>query len=150
MNMHAISQCGIDAITSYEGRRLTAYPDPGTGCAPWTIGVGHIRGVQEGNTCTAAESDAFLRDDLTGAEGAVNRFVTVPLSQGQFDALVSFVFNLGAGALRGSSLLRMLNAGQYDQAADQFLLWTHAAGRVLPGLVKRRTSERIMFLTGAA
>ena len=150
MNAHTISQPGIDAITSYEGRRLTAYPDPGTGCAPWTIGVGHILGVKQGDTCTVEESDALLRADLSDAQNAVNRLVSVALTQGQFDSLVSFVFNLGAGALRSSTLLRMLNAGNYDKAADQFLLWTHAAGRVLPGLVKRRASERILFLTGAA
>ena len=150
MNRNSISQIGIDAITGYEGRRLTAYPDPGTGCEPWTIGVGHTNDVQQGDACTPSESDAFLRADLVDAEDAVNRAVIVSLTQGQFDALVSFTFNLGEGALHGSTLLRKLNAGQYDAAADQFLFWTHAAGRVLPGLVKRRASERMLFLTGAA
>lgn len=150
MNSNTISQSGIDAITGYEGQRLSAYPDPGTGGAPWTIGVGHIRDVEQGDTCTAAESDAFLRDDLTGAEDAVNRLVVVPVTQGQFNALVSFVFNLGEGALRSSTLLKLLNAGNSSAAADQFLLWVHAAGRVLPGLIKRRASERMQFLTGVA
>ena len=148
--MMQISPAGIRVIAGYEGQRLAAYPDHGTGGVPWTIGVGHTGGVKPGDTITTEQSDAFLRADLSGAEAAVNRAVTVALTQGQFDALVSFVFNLGAGAFCGSSLLRMLNAGQHDRAADQFLLWTHAAGRALPGLVKRRTSERIMFLTGAA
>ena len=145
-----ISVAGIRAITGYEGQRLTAYPDPGTGGAPWTIGVGHTGGVKPGDTITAEQSDALLRADLGDAEAAVNRFVTVPLSQGQFDALVSFAFNLGAGALARSSLLLTLNRGDYVGAADQLLRWTMAAGRVLPGLVHRRASERIMFLAGAA
>ena len=145
-----ISPAGIAAITSYEGQRLTAYPDPGTGSMPWTIGVGHTGGVMPCDVITAEQSDAFLRADLGSAEAAVNRLVTVPISQDQFDALVSFVFNLGAGALHSSMLLRMLNAGDWPGAADQFLRWTMAAGRVLPGLVKRRISERTMFLTGAA
>ena len=149
MNNYTTSQSGIDAITSYEGQRLTAYPDPGTGGVPWTIGVGHTGGVQKGDTCTAAESNAFLRADLRSAEAAVNQLVTVLLTQSQFDALVSFTFNLGTGALRGSSLLKMLNLGEYEIAADEFLRWNQAAGQVLPGLVKRRAAERAMFLIAA-
>lgn len=150
MNSYSSSQTGIDAITSYEGQRLTAYPDPGTGGAPWTIGVGHTGGVQPGQIITAAQSDAFLRADLANAENAVNQDVTIPITQGQFDALVSFTFNLGPTALRNSMLLRMLNSGDWNGAADQLLRWTMSGGRVLPGLVKRRISERTMFLTGSA
>ena len=79
----------------------------------------------------------------------MNKYVTAVLNQGQYDSLCSFVFNLGAGALKGSTLLRMLNAGQYDAAADQFLRWNQAGGVVLAGLTKRRISERMMFLTGS-
>jgi len=141
-----ISQAGINAIKDYEGVRLKAYDD---GVGVWTIGVGHTKGVQRGDEITMAQADEFLRADLAEAEKAVNTRVIVPLTQGQFDALVSFVFNLGAGAFMASTLLKKLNAGDYDGAADEFLRWNKAGGRALPGLVKRRISERIMFLTGS-
>lgn len=140
-----ISQAGIDAIKAYEGVRLTAYFDS---VGVPTIGVGHTLGVKMSDRITMEQCDEFLRADLEDAEHAVNNAVKVPLTQGQHDALVSFVFNLGAGAFKGSTLLKKLNAKQYDEAADQFLRWNQAGGRVLPGLVKRRTSERMMFLTG--
>lgn len=142
---YQISQIGLDAIKGYEGVRLNAYLDSVNVA---TIGVGHTRGVKMGDTITYEQCDDFLRDDLKDAEDAVNRLVTVPLTQGQADALFSFVFNLGEGALAGSTLLKMLNKRQYDVAADEFLKWTHAGNRVLLGLVKRRTSERMLFLTG--
>lgn len=142
-----ISQAGIEAIKDYEGVRLKAYDD---GVGVWTIGVGHIKGVKPGDSITMDQVDEYLREDLQEAEAAVNSSVKVPLNQGQFDALVSFVFNLGAGAFRGSTLLKKLNAKDYDGAADEILRWNRAGGRVLPGLVKRRISERIMFLEGHA
>ena len=141
-----ISEAGIKAIEGYEGCRLTAYLDSVN--VP-TIGVGHTLGVKMGDVITQAQAEEFLRADLEDAEYAVNKYVTVPLTQGQHDSLVSFVFNLGAGAFKGSTLLRMLNAGQYDEAADQFLRWNQAGGRVLAGLTKRRISERMLFLTGS-
>lgn len=142
-----ISQAGIDAIKDYEGVRLKAYDD---GVGVWTIGVGHTKGVKRGDEITMTQADEFLRTDLADAEKAVNTRVTVPLTQGQFDALVSFVFNLGSGAFMASTLLKKLNARDYDGAADEFLRWNKAGGRVLAGLVKRRISERIMFLEGHA
>lgn len=143
-----VSQIGIDAITQYEGLRLQAYPDPGTGGEPWTIGVGHTGGVKPGDKITREQSDIFLRADLAHCEKAIDRLVFVPLTQGQFDALVSFIFNVGAANFERSTLLRLLNKKNYDGAADEFLKWTRANGRVLPGLVKRRVSERKLFLTG--
>lgn len=142
-----VSQAGIEAIKDYEGVRLKAYDD---GVGVWTIGVGHIKGVKRGDEITMAQVDDFLRDDLAEAEKAVNTRVTVPLRQGQFDALVSFVFNLGSGAFMASTLLKKLNAGDYDGAADELLRWNKAGGRVMAGLTKRRISERIMFLEGHA
>jgi lysozyme len=141
-----ISQAGIKAIEGYEGVRLTAYLDSVD--VP-TIGVGHTLGVKLGDTITQDQADEFLRADLEDAEYAVNKYVTVPLTQGQFDSLTSFVFNLGAGAFKGSTLLADLNAGQYDDAADQLLRWNRAGGQILAGLTKRRISERLMFLTGS-
>jgi lysozyme len=141
-----ISAAGIKAIETYEGVRLTAYADS---IGVPTIGVGHTLGVKLGDTITQDQADEFLRADLEDAEYAVNKYVTVPLTQGQFDSLTSFVFNLGAGAFKGSTLLADLNAGHYDDAADQLLRWNRAGGQVLAGLTKRRISERCMFLTGA-
>ena len=141
-----ISDAGIKAIEGYEGCRLTTYLDS---VGVPTIGVGHTLGVKLGDVITQDQADEFLRADLEDAEYAVNKYVTAVLNQGQYDSLCSFVFNLGAGALKGSTLLRMLNAGQYDAAADQFLRWNQAGGVALAGLTKRRISERMMFLTGS-
>ena len=93
-----------------------------------------------------AEAEALLRRDVTLAERAVLRLITVPLADGQFDALVSFTFNLGGRALEGSTLLRLLNAGSRWAAADEFPKWILAGGKILPGLVTRRAAERALFL----
>ena len=140
-----ISLAGIAAIKGYEGCVLTAYPDPGTGNEPWTIGVGHTGGVVPGMTITEDEAGDLLREDIQSSEDAVNHLVTVPITQGQYDALVSFTFNLGQGALAQSTLLRKLNAGDYSGAAAEFSRWNQAAGKVLPGLVTRRAAEAKMF-----
>lgn len=142
------SDHGLQHIMESEGCRLDAYPDPGSGGTPWTIGVGHTGGVRPGDRCTMEEAMAWLRADVAWAEEAVSGQVRVPLSQRQFDALVSFVFNVGAGQFGSSTLLRLLNQGDHAGAAAQFERWTRAAGRVLPGLVKRRAAERAMFEGG--
>jgi len=144
-----ISPAGIAAIKGYEGCVLTAYPDPGSGGTPWTIGVGHTGDVVPGMTITEEEASDLLREDLKWSEAAVEHLVRVPLKQGQFDALVSFCFNLGQGALGQSTLLRKLNAGDYSGCAAEFPRWNKAGDRVLPGLVVRRAAERRMF-EGAA
>ena len=141
-----VSEAGLALIREFEGCRLTAYPDPGTGGEPWTIGFGHTAGVKMGDTCTQDQADAWLRTDVQGAVRCVVNSVTVPLSQGQIDALTSFVFNLGCSAFRNSSLLRMLNAGHDDAAAQQFERWNRAGGHVLAGLTARREAERELFL----
>ena len=89
----------------------------------------------------------FLRQDVAESERAVNQHVHVPLTQHQFDALVSFVFNLGAGNFRTSTLLKKLNARDYDGAAQEFGRWVQAGGKTLPGLVRRREAESALFLT---
>lgn len=142
-----ISDAGLELIKRFEGVRLSAYDD---GVGVWTIGVGHTKGVKPGDVSTAEKVDQWLREDAQEAEQAVNRLVRAPLSQAQFDALVSFVFNLGAGALERSTLLKRLNGRDYDAAANEFLRWNIAGGRVLAGLTKRRIAERMLFLTGAA
>ena len=141
------SQAGIDAIAQREGEELTAYPDPATGGEPWTIGVGHTGGVQEGDTITQDESRTFLAADLATAEAAINRGVKVPVSQNEFDALVSFTFNVGVANFMTSTLLRLLNIGDHKDAANEFPKWNRAAGRVMAGLVTRRAGERDQFLS---
>ncbi len=140
------SERGIEAIAGYEGVKLEAYPDPGTGGEPITIGVGHTGGVQLGDVITEEQAMQYLTDDLKSAEATVNNNVRVPMSQHEFDALVSFVFNVGAGNFKSSTLLRMLNIGDRLGAANEFTKWNRAGGRILPGLVARRAAERAMFL----
>lgn len=142
------SQTGIDLIKGFEGKRLVAYDD---GVGVWTIGYGTIKypsgvRVKKGDTCTEAQAETYLKSDLVKFENAINRLVKVPLNQNQFDALASFTYNLGETNLSKSTLLRKLNAKDYKGAADQFLVWNKAGGRVLTGLVRRREAERSLFL----
>lgn len=137
---------GIALIKSAEGLRLKAYPDPGTGGLPWTIGYGSTSGVTRNMVITEAQAEQMLAADLVRFERIVERAVRVPVTQGQFDALVSFTYNVGEGNFTKSTLLRKLNAGDTAGAAEQFSRWVHAGGKVLPGLVKRRVAERALFL----
>lgn len=137
---------GIALIKSAEGLRLKAYPDPGTGGLPWTIGYGSTSGVTRNMVITEAQAEQMLAADLVRFELIVERAVRVPVTQGQFDALVSFTYNVGEGNFTKSTLLRQLNAGDTAGAAEQFSRWVHAGGKVLPGLVKRRAAERALFL----
>ncbi|MBV8190865.1 MAG: lysozyme [Alphaproteobacteria bacterium] len=140
------SDAGIALIQEFEGCVLHAYPDPATGSVPWTIGYGHTHGVQPGDTCDRDQAVAWLREDLQWAEAAVNQYVTVPLAQPQFDALVSFTFNLGSGALAQSTLLRLLNDGTDPaQVSPQFLRWNRGPNGPMPGLTRRRAAEKAMF-----
>jgi Phage-related lysozyme (muraminidase) len=136
------SQACIDLVKASEGCRLTAYRDS---VGILTIGYGSTGGIKPGQTITQEQAEAMLVDDLDAAAEAVGKLVTVPLTQGQFDALTDFAFNLGAGRLRDSTLLRLLNQGRYGEAAVQFKFWVMAGGHPLPGLVKRRAAERAMF-----
>lgn len=136
------SQRGIDLIKRFEGLRLSAYKCP---AGVWTIGYGTTAGVKEGQVITKERADELLRDDVKRFEDQVLRLVKVPLTQGQLDALVSFTYNLGAANLGNSTLLRLLNAGDYKGAAAQFDRWNKAGGKVLKGLVTRRAAERAMF-----
>ena len=131
------NNAGLKLIESFEGLRLTAYQDS---VGIWTIGYGHTKGVKQGQTITQQQAEAFLQQDLAVAEAAVNRLV-LTLSDNQFAALVSFTFNLGAG-----NLTKLLKNG-LAAAADRILLFDHAGGKALPGLTRRRTAERALFLT---
>lgn len=130
-------------IKNFEKCALRAYLDQG---GVWTIGWGHTPAT-EGQTCTQTEADAWFLIDVAWAVGIVNALVRVPLTQNQFDALVSFVFNVGAGNFRSSTLRRLLNEMDYDGAANQFPLWNHVDGQVSDGLTDRRKAEQKLFLT---
>ena len=130
-------------IKHYEGLQLKAYKCP---AGVWTIGYGHTRGVKECDVITEKQADLYLLDDLRDAENAVNIHTKVKLNQNQFDALVSFVYNLGSGNFKSSTLLKKLNAGDYIGAANEFKRWNKAGGKVLNGLVKRRASETNLFI----
>jgi lysozyme len=140
---------GVALIKSSEGLRLTAYPDPATGGDPWTIGYGSTRGVTKGMAITAEQAERMLQNDIARFEPQLDALVKVALKQGQWDALMSFTYNLGAENLASSTLLKLLNAGDYAAAGDQFARWNKAAGKVMGGLTARRAAERAMFL-GAA
>lgn len=144
MTMRAmkVSQAGLELIKEFESCELTAYQDGG---GVWTIGWGHTRGVKEGMTCTQEQADAWLREDTADAEEDVNLYVRGALKQGQFDALVSFVYNIGGSQFRKSTLLRLLNAGQFKAAAKEFPKWRFDNGKEEKGLVRRRAAERKMF-----
>lgn len=141
------SQAGLRFTASFEGRRLVAYQDS---VGVWTIGDGHTKGVGPGLTCLDVQADAWLEEDTKEAQDAVNQGVDVPLTQEEFDALVDFVFNLGAEAFLGSTLLGLLNQGRYQEAAQQLDRWDHAGGQVVAGLLRRRQAETQEFLTPPA
>jgi lysozyme len=139
-----ISTSGLDLIRQFEGIKLQAYQ-----CSAhvWTIGYGHTAGVKPGDIITTEQANILLFQDILESERSVNRYVNVPFTQHQFDALVSFTFNLGSGNLHRSTLLKKLNAGDYSGAAEEFLRWVHAGGKKLPGLERRRQAEKTLFET---
>jgi lysozyme len=171
------SKPGLLVTENAEGCYLHAYPDPASPLAkalqaaglwlnalktgvippallklsggPWTIGVGHTGPeVRYGLVWTQDQADAQLLADVAGAVAAVNRLVKTPLTQGEFDALVDFVFNLGVGAFAGSTMLKLLNAGNHAAAANEFEKWDMAGGKHMAGLLRRRLAEKAEF-TGA-
>ena len=134
---------GIELIKHFEGCELEAYKCP---AGVWTIGYGHIKGVHEGMKITEMQAEEMLKSELHEYEGYINDYVTVPLNQNQFDAMVSWVYNLGGGNLRSSTLLKVLNAGDYDGVPAQMLRWNKAGGKVLEGLTRRRQAEADLFV----
>lgn len=143
-----ISNVGINLISSFEDTRLKAYDD---GVGVWTIGIGTTvypsgNNVKQGDICTLDQAKSYFKQDLAKFEKTVNDSVKVPLSQNQFDALVSLTYNIGSSAFKGSTLLKLLNQKQYREAAAQFTRWNKANGKVLNGLTRRREAERDLFL----
>jgi lysozyme len=132
----------LSLIESFEGCKLKAYKDLR---GIWTIGYGHTNGVYPGQVITQQVAEALLQHDIQYASSVVNTHA-IPCTQGQFDALVDFVFNLGAGNFLSSTLLKMHLAKNYQGAADQLLRWDHSGGEEIPGLLRRREAERKLYL----
>ena len=141
-----LSSEGLSLIKISEGFRSEVYLDVAS--VP-TIGYGHALKPGESfpDGITEVTATLLLIKDVQVAEDAVSRMVKVPLTQGQFDALTDFVYNLGAGRLEHSTLIKVLNGGKYDQAGQQLLLWSMAGGKPQPGLVKRREAELALWRT---
>ncbi len=145
------SKLCIDLVKHFEGLYLKAYLCP---ARIWTIGYGHTGLMHNDGTVYAGrkidegQAEALLRYDLEKFSGRVAKLVAVPLEQHQFDALVSFAFNVGEGALVRSTLLKKLNGYNYAGAAEEFMKWNKGGGKVLAGLTRRRKAERHLFETG--
>lgn len=138
-----ISEEGLALIKKHEGLELTAYKDA---VGVLTVGYGHTGDdVRPGMIITPEEADQLLRDDISEVEACIEDKVQVDLTQGQYDALCSFIFNLGCGAFERSTLLRLLNEADYAGAAQQFGRWVNAGGKPLAGLVRRRGEEADLF-----
>jgi len=145
----SVSNKGVDLICEFEGKRLVAYDD---GVGVWTIGFGTIKypngvRVKKGDTCTLEQAKEYMRHDLIEFEHTVNSSVKVPLNQNQFDALVSLAYNIGSSAFKSSTLVKKLNTGDYQGAADQFNVWVNAGGKRMQGLANRRDKEKLLFLS---
>ncbi|WP_207696131.1 lysozyme [Enterococcus sp. DIV0212c] len=138
-----ISQEGRNLIKKWEGLRLIAYQDS---VGVWTIGYGHTKGVYAGMTITEAQANAFLDEDIKTHAIGIFQYTTVQLNQNQFDALVSFHFNLGPYILAGSQLLIYINSKNWTSAANEMKRYIYAGGQILQGLVNRRNDEATLFL----
>lgn len=136
------TQAALDLIKCFEGFKPKAYWCPGQ---KLTIGYGTTRGVTEGMVVTHEQAIEMLERDVQVFAAAINRLVKVFLTQNQFDALVSFVYNIGEGAFAKSTMLQHLNKGEYEKASEQFPRWRFSMGIPLPGLVRRRVAERALF-----
>lgn len=155
---------GVALIHGFESCRLKAYPDPGSGGRPWTIGWGNTtdeqgRPIKPGTVWTRERADARFEQFLAGLEAEVNGLLgSAPTTQSQFDAMVSFAYNLGTDidlddvpeGLGDSTLLKKHLAGDHDGAAREFAKWNRAGGRVLAGLTRRRAAEATLYLSGRA
>lgn len=137
------SKKGIELIKNYEGLKLKAYKCP---AGVWTIGYGHTKNVKQGDVITEVQAEILLMYDLIDFENVIKKNVRIPLTQNQFDALVSFCFNVGCGNFLKSTLLKKLIEGKIAEAAKEFLKWNKAGGKELAGLTKRRQEEMELFL----
>ena len=141
-NKMKISEDGLELIKKFEGCETSAYQDS---VGVWTIGFGHTKGVEEGQTCSIEDAESMLADEMDEYEGYINNMVKVDLQQHEFDSLVAWVYNLGPTNLGESTMLKVLNGGQFDRVPDEMNRWTRAGGEILEGLVRRRQAESLMF-----
>ncbi|MCD7779853.1 MAG: lysozyme [Candidatus Gastranaerophilales bacterium] len=137
------SDNGINLIKKFEGLKTKAYKCP---AGVWTIGYGHTSGVLSTDTCTKEQATNWLKQDVKTAENAIEKYVKVELNQNQFDALVSFIYNVGSVAFRKSTMLKFINNKHFPLAAGQFDLWIYSKGVKLEGLIARRKAEKELFL----
>lgn len=146
--MRQITHAGLNLIKQFEGYSSELYLCPGN---YWTIGWGHLvrdpKNERWQNGISRAQAEGLLRDDVADAERAVLRLIDVPLSDGQFDALVSFTFNLGAGALQRSTMRRKINRGEHKAVPDELRRWVWAGGKKLRGLMRRREAEACLYVS---
>lgn len=152
--MRKTSQAGIDLIKQWEGKYLKAYHGAADRPGLWTVGFGHTAAagppvVTAGMVVTEHEAENILRSDLSKVESEVEQLVTVPLNDNQFAVLVSFVFNVGGANFRKSTLLKKLNAGDYDSIPSELMKWTMANGKRVQGLANRRAAEAGLWVRGA-
>lgn len=138
------SKSGMRLTEGFENCRLVAFYDLLAG-GVLTIGWGHTGSVYPGQTITQEQADELLRSDIATAVNTVNKFVSVPLTQNEFDALVDFVYNCGVTAFVSSTMHKFINRNMMEDAAQQFELWDHASGKVVAGLLRRRIAERNLF-----
>ena len=131
-----------DFVKDLEGCELKAYRCP---AGVWTIGYGHTKGVKEGDMISASEAEQLLVEDLTAIANDLNRLVNVPVTQGQYIALLSLAFNVGASWVKKSELLRKLNHRDYEGAAEEFDTFVLSNNKVVEGLKRRRAAERNLF-----
>lgn len=146
MTIAKINKEGVELIKSFEGLKLTAYPDPASGGDPWTIGYGTTGPhVKKGLKITESQAKDWLIEDINKFADGVEKLVTVRINENQKAALTSFAYNVGLGNLKSSTLLRLVNAGDFKGAQAQFGRWNKAAGKVMPGLTRRRAAEAALF-----
>ncbi len=149
-----INAVGERLIKSFEGLELTAYPDPGTGGKPFTVGYGATEDMDGkpfrlGQTITQAQADELFDKDTDRFEAAVDKLTGGIATDNQFAAMVSLAYNVGVENFRRSTLLRKHNDGDYPGAAEEFARWNRAAGRVLKGLTRRRKAEADLYRSGS-
>jgi lysozyme len=136
------SKRGLKLTEDFEGYRLIAYKDQ---VGVWTVGYGHTNGVKEGDVISPEQAEQFLQDDIQVCVSWVNQHVPLAVTQGEFDALVDFAFNLGVHAIAGSTLLKYIQEGDFDAAAKEFPKWDKAGGHEVAGLLRRRMAEQAEF-----
>ena len=137
------SEEGLALIKKFEGLELSAYQ---CSAGVWTIGYGHTKDVNKDDVWSESHAEYMLEIELEEYEGYINKHVEVALSQHQFDALVSWVYNLGPANLKSSTMLKVLNSGDYEGVPAQIKRWNKAGGKVLQGLIRRREAEALLFM----